>query len=77
MDGGVHVLMKDDLSDTIAVAQMDKDDAAQVAAAMHPSHHYHARAGMRAAQLAASVSAAQGPEKVECDRRFHMYVDGH
>ena len=57
--GGVDVLVEDDLGDAVAVAQVDEDHAAQIAAAMHPAHQKDGLAGVGGAQLAAGVRAAQ------------------
>ena len=38
MDLRLRVFVEDELRDAFAIAQMDKDDSAQIAAAMHPAH---------------------------------------
>ena len=38
---GLGLRVEDDLDDAFAVAQVDEDDAAVVAAAMHPAHQDH------------------------------------
>ena len=61
---GAAVGVKDDLRDAIAVAQMNEEHAAQIAAAMHPSHQQGGLAHIGSAQLAAGVRAAQVTQKI-------------
>ena len=60
---GVHrrvaVGAKDQLRDAFAVAQVDEEHAAQIAAAMHPAHQDGAFAGVGGAKFAAGMRAAQ------------------
>ena len=60
---GVHrrvaVGAEDELRDAVAVAQMDEQHAAQVAAAMHPAHQYGAFAGIGGTEFPAGMCAAQ------------------
>src|SRR6476646_1271975 len=44
---------------------MDENDAAQIAAAVHPAHQQCAGTRIFGAQLAASVSAAQVAQKIQ------------
>ena len=55
---GVHVIMKNDLRDPFAVAQVNEDHATEIAAAMNPSHQNHALADVGGAQLSARMGAA-------------------
>jgi hypothetical protein len=43
---------------------MNEDDAAEIAAAMHPAHEQRARAGVGGAELAAGVRALEVAEEV-------------
>ena len=47
------------LGHSVAVAQMNKDHAAQVAPAVHPAHQQCAFAGIRGTQLTARVCAPE------------------
>jgi hypothetical protein len=38
---GLHLGIEDDLNDAFAIAKIDEDDPAVVAAAVHPSHEDH------------------------------------
>ena len=63
--------MKNDLRDAFAVAQMDEDDPAQIAAAVDPSHQQRAGTRIFSAQLAASVGAAQVAQKIQ---RYGLHI---
>ncbi len=54
----VHVVVTYDLRDAVAVAQVNEDNAAQIAPAVHPAHQQRARARIFGAQLATCMSAA-------------------
>jgi hypothetical protein len=56
--------MKDQLRDAIPIAQMNEEDAAEVAPAMHPTHQQGGLAGIGGAQLAAGVGAAQIAQEI-------------
>ena len=57
--------VEDDLRHAVAIAQVDEDDAAEIAAAMDPAHQQGALAGVGGAQLSAGVRAAKVAEKIE------------
>ena len=65
MQGGAVVLVEDDLGDAGAVAHVDEDEVAEVAAAVHPAHEDDARAGVGGAQSPAGVRAPKIAEEVE------------
>jgi hypothetical protein len=50
---------EDALRDAFAVAQVDKDHSAQVAAAMNPAHEHDALAGIFGGQFTAVVGALE------------------
>ncbi len=56
--------VKHQLRDAIAIAQMNKEDAAEIAPAMHPTHQQGGLPGVGGAQLAAGVGAAQLAQKI-------------
>ena len=60
----VHALIENDLGHTLAVAQVNEDHLAEVAAAVHPAHQKHALAGIGGAQFAAVCVRRRSPEKV-------------
>ena len=64
VDGWVAIGVEDELRDAFAVAQVDEDHAAQIAAAVHPAHQDGALAGVGGAQFAAGVRAAQLAQKI-------------
>ena len=57
--------MEHDLGDAVAVAQVDEDDAAQVAPPVHPSHEDGVPARVRRAQFAAGVGPPKVAEEIE------------
>ena len=57
---GGDLLVEDDLGDAGAVAQVEKDEVAVVAAAVDPAHEDYVLAGVGGAQVAAVV----GPFKL-------------
>ena len=58
-EGVGAVGVADDLHQAFAVAQVDEDDAAVVAAAMHPAHQRDGLAEVAAVDAAAIVGAFQ------------------
>ena len=56
---GAGVGGDDDLRDAAAVAQIEEDEVAEIAAAVHPSHEHNFRAGVGGAQLATHMSTFQ------------------
>ena len=58
-----HVLVKDHLGDAVAVAQVDEDDAAMIAAAVHPAHQDHGLAFVGGAQRSAVCVRRRSPRK--------------
>ena len=59
VNGGVRLVVEHDLGDAGAVADVDKNEVAEVAAAVHPSHEDGFLAGVGGAQCAAHVGASQ------------------
>ena len=59
VDSRVHILMKDCLRVAGAVAHIDKDDGAVIAAAVGPAHQEDFLSGMFGAEFTAHVSAAK------------------
>ena len=64
----IHFTVEDNLRDPRTVAQVDKNQAAQITAAMHPPHQDSALADIPETQLAAGVSAALFTKQVQADR---------
>ena len=64
---GMQLLIEDDLGDSGAVAQIDENQLAQIAAAMHPAHQHDVFIGVGCAQIAAVVGAFQVSEHIEQD----------
>jgi hypothetical protein len=62
---GRQFLVEDDLGDAAAVAQIEKDQVAVVAAAVDPAHEDDVLAGVSGAKIAAHVGAFESTEKVE------------
>ena len=60
LDGGTERLRDHDLRQAVAIAQIEKIDAAEVAARLHPAVERHDRSDVRRAQLAAGVGPAPG-----------------
>jgi hypothetical protein len=56
--------VKDELGNAIAIAQMNKEHSAQIAAAMHPAHQQGGLSYVRSAQLAAGVRAAELAQEI-------------
>jgi len=69
---GGSVFMEDGLRHTLAVAQMDKDDASEVAAAMHPAHDKRALARIRSSQPTAGMRPAQVAKKIKWYVLLHV-----
>ena len=59
VDGGASLAAEDDLGDAGAVAQVDEDDLAEVAAAVDPSHEDGFLAGVGGAERPAHVSSSE------------------
>ena len=57
MNGSIHFVIEDDLGNAAAVAQIDEDDLAEIAAAVHPSHEDSFFARVGEAQSPAHVSS--------------------
>ena len=64
---GMHLVVEHDLRQTRAVAQVNEDQLAQIAAAMDPAHQDHLFFSVRRAQVAAVVGAFQIAESIEQD----------
>ena len=62
---GRDFLVEHDLGDAGAVAEVEEDEVAVVAAAIDPAHEGDGLAGVRAAEFAAGVRALEGAEEVE------------
>ena len=58
MDGRVQFVVEHDLGDAAAVAQIDEDDVAEIAAAVDPSHEDSFLARVGEAQSPAHVSSS-------------------
>ena len=69
---GEALAAEDELRRTFAIAQVDEDDAAQIAAAMDPAHQQHALANVFEADGAAIVRAFEVTEEVKLNVR-HDY----
>ena len=65
VDCGINVRFKNNLGDAEAIPQVNEDDSAQIAAAVHPSHHQRAFPRVGCPQLAAIMSAAKVSKKIE------------
>jgi hypothetical protein len=52
-------LVENDLRDSSTVAQIDKNDAAQIAAAVNPAHERNGFAGIGGAEFSATMSALE------------------
>ena len=63
--GGVHFGPADHLRDAGVVAEIEEDQVAQIAAAVHPSGQEDGLAGVTLAKLAAVVGALAVAEKIE------------
>ncbi len=55
----------DDLGDAAAVAQIEEDEVAEIAAAVDPSHEYDGGAGIGGAEGSAHMSAFEITKKIE------------
>ena len=60
-----EVLVQNDLSDSGAVAQVEKDEVAVVATAVDPTHQHDRLAGVFGAKLPTGMGALQCSKKVE------------
>ncbi len=67
-EGRDPVRIEDDLHEALAVAQVDEDDAAVVAAAVHPAHQRHGLGEVAAVDAAAVIGALQGILQRCCGR---------
>lgn len=56
---GGNFFVEDDLANAGAIAQVEEDEIAVVAAAVHPAHQHHVFARIGGAQISAEVSALQ------------------
>ena len=56
----LDVLVEDDLGQAVAVAQIDEDHAAMIAAAMHPAHQQHGLALVGGAQVRRRYGCGEG-----------------
>jgi hypothetical protein len=68
---GCGLLVEDDLRDSLAVAEVEEGERAEVASARHPAHQQHFASGVLGAQRAARVRALKVSEVIECDFSFH------
>jgi hypothetical protein len=59
VDIGFGVFVEDELCDAFAIAQVNENHSAQIAAAMDPAHEQGFLAGIGSAQLPAAVRAAE------------------
>ena len=66
--------VKNDLGDTVAVAQVDEDNPAEVVTPVDPAHQKGARARIGGAQLATSMRASQFAEKIQRYATLHVIV---
>ena len=62
---GILLLVKHNLRDARAVAQVDKNDLTQIAPAMNPAHQHNVFFSVRNAQRAAIVRPFQSPESIK------------
>src|SRR5262249_4534172 len=69
------IAMENELRHAITIAQMDEQDAAQVAAAVHPPHQNRLFTGIGRTQFSAGVRAPQFAEKVQ-RYVFHGFTQG-
>ena len=58
---GSELLVEHDLSDAGAVAHVEKDEVAVVAAAVDPAHDNHLLAGVSGAKFSAQMCALESP----------------
>jgi hypothetical protein len=65
--------MEHRLGDAFAVAQVNKNDAAEIAPPVHPPHEQRALTRVGSAQLPAGVRSAKVAQKIQlcC---FHVYL---
>ena len=70
--GRVDILVKHHLGDAVAVAQIDEDHAAMIAAAVDPAHQDDGLALVGGAQHAAGVGAAKFAQKIQCNREVSI-----
>ncbi len=64
---GMQLFVEHNLRQSRAVAQVNEDQLAQIAAAMNPAHQDHIFISVRRAQVAAVVGAFQITESIEQD----------
>jgi hypothetical protein len=62
---GIQFVIENDLCDPGAVAQVDEDDLAQVAAPVDPSHEHNFLASVRETKLSAHVRSFEIAEKIK------------
>jgi hypothetical protein len=55
----IALFIEHDLRDTRAVANVNKNEVAQIAPAVHPSHEHGSLAGVGSAQSATAMGALQ------------------
>src|SRR5471032_1130985 len=72
LDGGLDVFVKDGLAVAGAVAEIDEDDRAMVAAAVAPAHQNHGLTRVGSAQFAAHMGAAKVAQKIQHNGGFHI-----
>ena len=71
---GMQLFIEDDLRDSSAVAQINEDQLAEIAAAMHPTHEDDIVIGVGCAQVTGIICALQVSERVEQVRvPFRLY----
>jgi hypothetical protein len=63
----MQLFVENDLRQARAIAQVNEDQLAQVAAAVHPAHQDHVFVRVRSTQVAAVVGAFQIAESIEQD----------
>src|ERR1019366_5796782 len=72
VNSGVHILVKDGLRVAGAVAHVDEDHRAVIAAPVRPSHQKDRLARVGGAQIPAHVRAAEVAQKIQYNRGFHI-----
>ena len=72
VDRRFEVCAEHHLSDSIAVPQINEDDASEVAALMYPPHQQDAGTGVRRTEFSASVRAPKFAKKIQWYLWFHI-----
>jgi hypothetical protein len=67
MGFGMRFLIEDHLHNSGAIANIQKQQIAQIASARDPSHHDHIVGGIFCAQVAAVVCSLQIAQKIQQD----------